>query len=934
MISILSLFACSQSPEDARKELGQMNIPYSEDAFIQVVRNGDILAIKLFLAAGMNVNANSKWEQESALAVAISNGRTEVIDFLLDKGADPNANGGKPLQKAVSRGSVEVVRKLLEKGATSNSGISFIIALNADQLEIANLLLAKGIDDPNIAFYGKTALEAAVEKSNAEIVQDLIGRGANPKILVQNSTKSLLMMASEKGNKDIIDALLKGGANVNESFQFPNNPNTSLRSAVENKHFNAVKALLAAGADPNIGYKEGYTYTTVLSIAVKEDLVDIVGTLLENKADPNAKIVINSEWGSTPLMVAIGNGNIPIAKLLLQHGANINAISTHQQTSLLIAVDRNNEDAVKFLIQNGADVNVTLPFDRTILDQAYYFKRSPSIINLLVDAGGQARHEKGSAVVTFGNSLKSKKVQSLLQSEKINTTYDVPVIEKSDAVAIVNGKYISKNALKTLENEIAQRSHGQTFPKEKLIEELIQRELLVQDAIQNQLDKSPEFIAQFEAAKKTLQTKQSYKSSESMAQLEVANREILTQVDLQNFLKANPVTDAEIKAEYSSLVTADNGIEYKARHILVKTEAEAKKLITALDKGGSFVKLANKYSLDAKESQNGGDLGWFVSSQMVAPFSEAVEKLEKGKYTKMPVQTQFGWHVALREDSRVKTTPSLDAVKEQLLPKLQRKKIQNLLESLRKKATVEILEPLTQSESKPEVTLEQLKYPDQEVKVRTEDQQTIQASQTNNTLENNYSDSKQSNSSESPPRIMVMRMLEYAVNDGGLSYESQIQQTKLQIEGLPKPIKGDKKTARRINDEALLLFNNNGFESAAKKLTEANRLDPSDVEIINNLGYSYLKQGNLDLAQQSLITVLTMSPGRATAWSNLGDVLAKKGDINRAVACFSNAYRFSKNRDKTYQLMKKLNENEDVSTLKQARSIIIDWAKKTYPDIK
>ena len=180
---------------------------------------------------------------------------------------------------------------------------------------------------------------------------------------------------------------------------------------------------------------------------------------------------------------------------------------------------------------------------------------------------------------------------------------------------------------------------------------------------------------------------------------------------------------------------------------------------------------------------------------------------------------------------------------------------------------------------------------------------------------------------------MVMRMLEYAMNDGGLSSESQIQQTKLQIEGLPKPIKGDKKTARRINDEALLLFNNNGFESAAKKLTEANRLDPSDVEIINNLGYSYLKQGNLDLAQQSLITVLTMSPGRATAWSNLGDVLAKKGDISHAVACFSNAYRFSTNREKTYQLMKRLNENEDVSTLKQARSITIDWAKKTYPDI-
>jgi Flp pilus assembly protein TadD len=102
---------------------------------------------------------------------------------------------------------------------------------------------------------------------------------------------------------------------------------------------------------------------------------------------------------------------------------------------------------------------------------------------------------------------------------------------------------------------------------------------------------------------------------------------------------------------------------------------------------------------------------------------------------------------------------------------------------------------------------------------------------------------------------------------------------------------------------------------------------------MNNLGYSSLKQGKLDFAEQSLITALTMSPGRATAWSNLGDVLANRGDISRAVACFSNVYRFSKNREKTYQLMKGLNENEDVPTLKQARSIILDWAKKTYRDI-
>ncbi|MDP1970395.1 MAG: peptidylprolyl isomerase, partial [Methylobacter sp.] len=162
-------------------------------------------------------------------------------------------------------------------------------------------------------------------------------------------------------------------------------------------------------------------------------------------------------------------------------------------------------------------------------------------------------------------------------------TTAAPAVDKADAVAVVNGQYIAKSTLETLEKEIAERSHGQTFPKEKLVEELVQRELLVQDAMQKQLDKSPEFTAQLDAARKAL----------------------LTQAGLQNFIKANPVTDAEIKAEYDNKVAAEKGTEFKARHILVKTEAEAKKLITELDKGADFAKLANKNSLDAKESQNG-----------------------------------------------------------------------------------------------------------------------------------------------------------------------------------------------------------------------------------------------------------------------------------------------------------------------------------------
>jgi peptidyl-prolyl cis-trans isomerase C len=257
---------------------------------------------------------------------------------------------------------------------------------------------------------------------------------------------------------------------------------------------------------------------------------------------------------------------------------------------------------------------------------------------------------------------------------KGSSSLSAPAVKKEDAIASVNGQYISKKTLEDLEKDLAARSHGQApaFPKEKLVDELVQREILVQDAVLKKLDQSPEVVAQLDAAKKA----------------------ILTQASLKAYLDANPITDADIKKEYDSKVGGANGTEYKASHILVKTEDEAKKLLAELDKGGNFAKLANKHSLDAKESQNGGDLGWFNPSQMVAPFSEAVAKLEKGKYTKTPVKTQFGWHIILSEDTRKQAAPPLEAVKEQLTPMLQREKIQSMVEGLRKQAKVEILIPL------------------------------------------------------------------------------------------------------------------------------------------------------------------------------------------------------------------------------------------------
>lgn len=270
----------------------------------------------------------------------------------------------------------------------------------------------------------------------------------------------------------------------------------------------------------------------------------------------------------------------------------------------------------------------------------------------------------------------------LLSACNTNTTEKsapaAPVVSKADAIAEVNGQYISKKSFDELSQIFAERSHGQALPKEKLIEELIQRELLLQDAVNKQLDQTPEVIAQLESARKS----------------------ILSQAALQNYLQANPVTDEEIQAEYDKSAKGDDSKEYKARHILVKTEQEAKDLITKLTSGADFATLAKENSTGPSGAQ-GGDLGWFSSNQMVAPFSEAVIALEDNQFSTEPVQTQFGWHVILREGVRDRTAPPLEAVKAQLEPFLQRQKIRTMLDNLRKQAKVEILIPLTEAKPEP-----------------------------------------------------------------------------------------------------------------------------------------------------------------------------------------------------------------------------------------
>ena len=166
------------------------------------------------------------------------------------------------------------------------------------------------------------------------------------------------------------------------------------------------------------------------------------------------------------------------------------------------------------------------------------------------------------------------------------------------------------------------------------------------------------------------------------AQIELQTRGVLAQAVATKFFAENKVSEEEVLAEYSEQVKMAPPLQYKARHILVPTQGVAADVIEQLDDGANFEELAKEKST-GPSAPNGGDLGWFAPNQMVAEFSDSVAALDDGAYTKEPIQTEFGWHVILREDSRESEPPPLDSVREVITQSVQQKKFQAHLETLR-----------------------------------------------------------------------------------------------------------------------------------------------------------------------------------------------------------------------------------------------------------
>lgn len=241
----------------------------------------------------------------------------------------------------------------------------------------------------------------------------------------------------------------------------------------------------------------------------------------------------------------------------------------------------------------------------------------------------------------------------------------LPLAASAQNIAVVNGKPVPKARVELLLQQ-AQRAGQQITPEiqAQAREQVVLREIFGQ-----------------EAEKRGIAASADYK-----AKMELARQSILINELFEDFKKKNPVSDAEAKAEYDKFKAQASGTEYRARHILVETEDEAKALIAQLKAGAKFEDLAKAKSKDPGSGENGGDLDYAKPENYVPEFSKAMVALKKGELTETPVKSQFGWHVIRLEDTRAAQFPEFDAVKPQIQQRLGQLKLQKYQEDLRKAA--------------------------------------------------------------------------------------------------------------------------------------------------------------------------------------------------------------------------------------------------------
>ncbi len=234
-------------------------------------------------------------------------------------------------------------------------------------------------------------------------------------------------------------------------------------------------------------------------------------------------------------------------------------------------------------------------------------------------------------------------------------------------VAIVNGKAIPTARVEAMVKQMVQQGQKESPEMRSMIkDELINREVLAQEADRQGIANRPEV----------------------KNQIDLARQSIMIRALAQEFLAKNPVKEDEMKAEYDKFKEQSSAKEYRARHILVEKEDEAKAIIGKLKGGAKFEELA-KASKDPGSANQGGDLGWAPANAFVQPFSDAMAGLKSGEFTQAPIQTQFGFHVIKLEEVRDAQLPAFDEVKGQIAESLQQQKLQTFQQDLKKKAKIQ-----------------------------------------------------------------------------------------------------------------------------------------------------------------------------------------------------------------------------------------------------
>ncbi|MCX4165247.1 MULTISPECIES: peptidylprolyl isomerase [Paraburkholderia] len=235
-------------------------------------------------------------------------------------------------------------------------------------------------------------------------------------------------------------------------------------------------------------------------------------------------------------------------------------------------------------------------------------------------------------------------------------------------IAVVNGTPIPKSRADAMIAQLGKQGQQDTPQLEAAVRtELINREVLMQEAVRRGIPAR----------------------ADVKAEVAVAQQTVVLRALIEDFVKNNQPTDAEITAKYNTLVKNAGGKEYHLHHILVDNEQQAKDLIAKIKGGASFEALAKQYSKDPGSGKNGGDLDWSDPKAYVPEFAAAATKLQKGQMTDTPVHTQYGWHIIRLDDTRAVTPPPLDQVKQQVVQQIQQEKLQAFEEGLRKNAKIQ-----------------------------------------------------------------------------------------------------------------------------------------------------------------------------------------------------------------------------------------------------